>query len=293
MTSFFGELGKRLAEKWISLLLLPSLLLVAVAGVAVAVGQSAALDGSRLATTLDRWFRAVGGLPVASQVLLLGVLLLVCSGVGLTVRALSGLTQRLWLGTWGRPARLVGGRLVERRRRRWDAADASAWEADQEGAAEQFRRAAARRNAISLSRPSRPTWMGDQLAAVEARVHHQYGADLESWWPRLWLVVDDPTRSELRAARSVFDAAALHASWAVGYLVVAAFWWPSAVIAVGVWTTGRLRGRAAVQTYATLVESAVDVNKSVLARRLELLEDEERFGSAVGHRMTDVFRKAT
>jgi hypothetical protein len=65
------------------------------------------------------------------------------------------------------------------------------------------------------------------------------------------------------------------------------------VIAVGVWTTGWLRGRAAVQTYATLIESAVDVNKSALARRLELLEEEESFGSAVGHRVTDVFRKAT
>jgi hypothetical protein len=293
MTSFFGELGKRLAEKWISLLLLPSLLLVAVAGVAAALGQSAALDGRRLATTVDTWFRTVGALPVASQVLLLGMLLLMCGGIGLTVRAFSGLTQRLWLGSWGRPAQLVVDRLVARRRRRWDAADAAAWTSDQRGALEHFHSSAARRNAISLSRPSRPTWMGDQLAAVEARVHHQYGADLESWWPRLWLVVDDSTRSELRAARSVFDAAALHASWAVGYLVVAAFWWPSVVIAVGVWTTGWLRGRAAVQTYATLIESAVDVNKSALARRLELLQDEESFGSAVGHRITDAFRKAT
>jgi hypothetical protein len=47
----------------------------------------------------------------------------------------------------------------------------------------------------------------------------------------------------------------LHATWAVGYLVVAAAWWPAAVIAVGVWTTGWLRGRGAVRTYATLVES--------------------------------------
>jgi hypothetical protein len=135
--------------------------------------------------------------------------------------------------------------------------------------------------------------MGDQLAAVEARVHHQYGADLQSWWPRLWLVVDDSTRSELRTARSVFDAAALHASRAVGYLVVAASWWPSAVIAIGAWTTDWFRGRAAVQTYATLIESAVDVNKCALARRLELFEDEESFRSAVGQRVTDVFRKET
>lgn len=85
----------------------------------------------------------------------------------------------------------------------------------------------------------------------------------------------------------------LHATWAVGYLVAAAAWWPAAVIAVGVWTTGWLRGRAAVRTYATLVESTVDVNKAALARRLELLQEEESFNSAAGHRITDVFRKAT
>jgi hypothetical protein len=288
MTSFFGELGKRLAEKWISTLLLPSLLLVAVAGVGAAMGQS--VEIVRLVTAADGWFRALGGLPGTSQVLLLGVLLLACSGIGLTVRAMSGLTQRLWLGVWGRPAQPVCDRLVERRRRRWDAADDAAGTVDQDT---QFHRAAARRNAIALARPSRPTWMGDQLAAVEARLHHQYGADLESWWPRLWLVVDDSTRNELRAARSAFDAAALHASWAVGYLVVAIAWWPAAVIAAGVWTTGWLRGRAAVRTYATLVESAVDVNKAALARRLELLRDEETFSSEAGHRVTAVLRKAT
>lgn len=85
----------------------------------------------------------------------------------------------------------------------------------------------------------------------------------------------------------------LHATWAVGYLVVAAAWWPAAVIAVGVWTTGWLRGRGAVRTYAMLVESTVDVNKAALARRLELLQEEESFNSAAGHRITDVLRKAT
>lgn len=35
------------------------------------------------------------------------------------------------------------------------------------------------------------------------------------------------------------------------------------------------------------------MNKAALARRLELLQEEESFNSAAGHRITDVFRKAT
>ena len=122
-------------------------------------------------------------------------------------------------------------------------------------------------------------------------MRHQYGADLASWWPRLWLVVDDPTRSELRAARSVFDTAAMQAGWAVGYLMLAVMWWPSALIAAGVWGVAWLRGRAAIRTYVQLVEAAVDVHKADLARRLDLLGDDEAFGPPVGLRVTDVLRK--
>ncbi len=291
MTSFFGELGKRLAEKWISLLLLPSLLLAAVVGVAVALGHRSAFDGALLADTAQAWFRAVAALPVASQVLLLGVLLLACSGAGLVVRALSGATQRLWLGSWGHGTRPVQDAFTDRRRARWDAADAAS---AAPGTDERLReRAATRRNAIAPARPTRPTWMGDHLAAVEAPLHHQYGADLQSWWPRLWLVLDDATRSELRAARSLFDATALQAGWALAYLVTAVIWWPAAVIAAGVWVVAWIRGRAAVRTYAALVESAVDINKTTLARRLDLLTDEQVFDPAVGRRVTDACRKGT
>jgi hypothetical protein len=293
MTSFFGELGKRLAEKWISLLLLPSLLLAAVAVVAVAVGHRTALDPGRLAVVAGDWAAWFGGLPATSQLLLFGVMLLACSAAGLAVRASTGLTQRAWLGDWGPVARPVAARLVHRREGRWAAANAEAVAAEEAGDTAARDRAAARRNAIALARPSRPTWMGDQLAATDARVHNQYGADLAAWWPRLWLVVDESTRSELRAARSVFDTAAMQAGWAPGYLVLAVIWWPSALIATGVWVVAWLRGRAAIRTYAQLVEAAVDVHKADLARRLDLLGDDKGFDMSTGIRVTAVLRKGT
>ena len=59
---------------------------------------------------------------------------------------------------------------------------------------------AAERNRIAIAKPTRPTSMGDRIAAADERVHNQYGVDLQSWWPRLWLILDDATRVELRAA---------------------------------------------------------------------------------------------
>jgi len=52
-------------------------------------------------------------------------------------------------------------------------------------------------------------------------------------------------RTELRAARSAFDAATVQASWSVGYVVVALWWWPAAVVAVGIAPAGWLCGRKA------------------------------------------------
>jgi hypothetical protein len=65
------------------------------------------------------------------------------------------------------------------------------------------------------------------------------------------------------------------------------------VIAAAVWAVAWLRGRAAVATYAALVEAAVDVHKTELARRAGLLGPEEDFSSAVGHRVTGTFRKGS
>ena len=97
MTSFYSELGGKLAEKWLALLVLPGLLLASTAAVAFALGHSRALDWNELVRRVDEWTGSVGGRPPVAQILLLAVVLLVAAGAGLVIRALSGLTQRLWL----------------------------------------------------------------------------------------------------------------------------------------------------------------------------------------------------
>ncbi|TCO47276.1 hypothetical protein [Actinocrispum wychmicini] len=273
MTTFFGELGRKLAEKWLSLLVMPGLLVLATAAVGATLGHSAPFDWDRLVRRADQWARAVGTRPAVAQIGLLAAVLLASFGVGLAVRALSGLTERLWLGQWWTPLARWGAR---RRAARW-----------------MNEQDPVRRNEISLARPARPTWMGDRLAASDVRVLNQYDVDLRAWWPRLWLVLDDPTRAELRAARAAFDDAATRATWAVGYLVTGLFWWPAGIVAVVVWITGWSRGRMAVRTYADLIESTVDLTAVVVARRLGFVGDHDRFTSEVGEALTAEFRKGT
>lgn len=289
MMSFFSELGGRLAEKWLSLLVLPGLLLVSAAAAAAILGHASALDAAKLAAEADTWARALDARPPVAQALFLVGVLLACTGAGLAVRGLSVLTERLWLGAW---PPFLAARFAARRERRWQRVqDAVGLARDHESA--DLGRLTAARNRIALAKPRRPTWMGDRIAAVEDRLHNQYQVDLQSWWPRLWLTLDDATRVELRAARAAVDTAATHATWSFGYAVVALFWWPAAPIAMGVWLTGWARGRGSVRTYADLIESAVDIHAGELARRLNTLPNSERFSREAGEEVTALFRKGT
>ena len=73
MTSFYSELGGKLAEKWLALLVLPGLLLASTATVAFALGHSHALDWNELVRRVDEWARSVGERPPVAQILLLAV----------------------------------------------------------------------------------------------------------------------------------------------------------------------------------------------------------------------------
>ncbi|PKW18243.1 hypothetical protein [Saccharopolyspora spinosa] len=294
MNAFFNELGRKFAEKWFSLLVLPGLLLVATALVAGMLGHSHALDWNELLRRADAWSSALGRRPPMAQLLVVGAVLLASTIAGLIVRGLTARTQRLWLGVWvdarSSWVSAAGEKLRARRERRWRAADDASAEAVDEATKHRFAR---RRNRISLATPVRPTFIGDRIAAADTRVHHQYEADVESWWPRLWLILDDTSRAELRAAREAFDTAANQATWAVGYLLIGLFWWPALPIAACVWVNGWLRGRDAAHTYATLIESTVDVFAADLAVRLRMLQEGEEFTRSTGEDLTFLFRKGT
>jgi len=288
VSTFLTELSRRVAERWLTLLVLPGLLFVgvAVAGAGV-LGHRHWNELGRLHTSLT----AVASDPVAqttTAVALAAAALLGCAaGAGLLAQALSRVIERMWLGDWPGPMARLAEPLVVRRRRRWTLADNSyrtavkaALRAKDErsvtagstpvsgGRDAQLARLHAARNRISLSLPQRATWIGDRLLAVDARIHQTYDLDLVSAWPRLWLLVPDATRSELRDARQRFDATTRLAGWGTLYVLLGAWWWPAAVLGVIIIGVAWVRGRSAIDLFAELAEATVDVHGRNLARAL-------------------------
>ncbi|MFE0647074.1 hypothetical protein ACFVZH_00600 [Streptomyces sp. NPDC059534] len=325
MTAFLTTLGGKLADTWLSLLVLPGLLYLAVASAGSVLGHRHATDRGRLVERIDR----LAELPTAhspGSVVLIATLVLVASaGVSRLAAALGGGVERLWLGDWPGPLRPAGRALTRRRVRRWGAADAryrqaltarvlrvtaaAAGDARPDAAGELPSRAHsadghgddgdpadvtvalnARRNLIALTRPARPTWMGDRLLSVDARVHRAYRLDLTTAWPRLWLLLPDTAHGEIRSARAALTAAARRAGWGALYVLPALWWWPAALVVAVVWSSAWRQGRLAVHEFAELVESAVDLHGRDLATALGI-PCEDRLTEAEGLEITRALRK--
>ncbi|WP_318211739.1 hypothetical protein [Streptomyces sp. SJL17-1] len=326
MTTFLATLGGKLADTWVSLLVLPGLLYLAVASAASVLGHRHALDHGVLTARID----ALADDPALHEpgtVVVFGVLLLVvAAGVSRLAAALGAGVERLWLGDWPPPLRPAARALTRRRTTRWEAADAAhrrALTARALQAAADGRDAPSQdpatpggaatdglgttrsdpgaldtvglneaRNRISLTRPARPTWMGDRLIAADARVHRAYRIDLTSAWPRLWLLLPETAHAEVQAARSALTASARRAAWGLLYVLPALWWWPAALIAAVTWTGAWRQGRVAVHEFAELVESAVDLHGRDLAAALGI-PCEEQLTATTGLAITRTLRKGT
>jgi hypothetical protein len=298
MGGFFQELAKILAQRWLSLLALPGAFFTVAIGLAAVLGHARAWDHTLLAHRANATATTVAKLPVGAQVLLAAAFLAVAVGVGFAVQALAGVTRKLWLGQW-RPRRLTAP-LVRRRRARWhrlverrrriEGDNPEPRTADEQ---DRVDAAADRVNRLAMAEPGRPTWMGDRIHAVESIAFHRYGLDLTFGWPRLWLILPETTRTELGNAHAAFAAAVATGTWALPYLVLAAFWWPAALIAVCVGLTGWVRARSAVTDLSSLAEAAVDLHGRELAIALGVTDSEGSGPLTLdeGERTTDLMRK--
>lgn len=275
ISDVLDTLGSHIAERWGNVLSPLGLLFVAAIWAAVALGQGHALDGGLLIDrSVDR-FDAWGGGSTLTLILALAALV-AATAASLVADQAGALVERGWLAAWpcwwvrlGRGGKLGRLRLAKGRRARWIEADAAyraAAAAETSSPSDLQRRGelAARRNRIALSEPQRPTWIGDRLRVVGERIHHQYGLDLEAVWPRLWLVLPDSTRAQLREAQSRFDAAAQLCGWAVLFFLLSALWWPALAFATALAAKGWSDGRRRTETMAGLIEASVDVHLSAL-----------------------------
>ncbi|WP_344485513.1 hypothetical protein [Glycomyces endophyticus] len=295
MHTAFIDLGGRIGERWATMLGLPGLLYLAGAAAAFHLGGAERTDAVRLADTLG--LDTTG--PAVWIALLVTVPVLTAAATA-AAGALAAAVTGAWLGRWPGIARPLSGPLRRWRRRRWDGANDEYERARDAvrgapGADEllELNRLASRRNAIALEPPVHPTWMGDRLSAVDARIWHWYGLDVVFAWPRLWLVLNETEQASVRAARARLDSAMGLAGWGLLCLPLALWWWPAIAASAVLLGAAHRRGRRACDGYAHLVEAAFDLRGPLLARELGIaIEEDGALSRHVGLSVTEQLRKA-
>ncbi|MET9734821.1 hypothetical protein ABZZ79_30540 [Streptomyces sp. NPDC006458] len=281
MTGLLAEVGKKFAERWLTLLVLPGALYLC------ALAAARHLDGFAFGPLSDRVSALTAPRDDASALLRLIVFAVLAAAAGLAATAVGSLAERLWLAedwqSWPRPLRRLALLRVLARRRLWD---------DAHGAETALRQryllgripggtpsevtdldlelALREVLAVAQERPARPTWMGDRIHAVVTRFQRECGLDLPSVWPHLWIALPEQVRTEIKEARDAVGRAAVLAGWGVLYTAAAVLWWPAALLVVGLFVTARQRGRRAVEAYALLLEAATRLHSPELARSLGL-----------------------
>ncbi|MFJ9554143.1 hypothetical protein ACIRPH_10020 [Nocardiopsis sp. NPDC101807] len=284
MNSLLTELGKKLVDQWMSLLVLPGALYLAVAVAGRSVGHAHALSLGRLTDQITDWAGSASVSTISGQVILLAAVLAGSASVGLTAQILGSMIEKSSLAadwwTWPAPLRATAHRLTAYRQRRWRTA-AAAWHRHREKAARSLtmgqrldpteRRAAkAAMLRIAAEYPDRPTWCGDRVHAVAVRMDRDHHVDLAVVMPHLWLVLPEEVRAEITAARQALTRATTLTAWAILYGALTIWWWPAALIATGIVMTGWWRIRASVNVYATLLEATTRIHSRNLAEHLGL-----------------------
>lgn len=230
----------------------------------------------------DRWQQRIAILhgPVRISLGVLGAIL----AVGLANRLVRPWLAEFWLGLrLERPLE----RVQRRRRERWEKADKAAGEGT---TSEQLRQAAIRTR-IALARPESATWMGDRAAALETRVRNQYGLDLPSAWPRLWLLLPDVRRTELRTSVRAWHHSTAWAVWALLYALLALAWHPLLALAVLTFAAALSSARRAVANVTDLAEAAVDLYVVELAEQLGITVPNRRMTLDIGREINVRLRK--
>ncbi|MEU6866189.1 hypothetical protein ABZ924_23505 [Streptomyces sp. NPDC046876] len=265
ITGILAEVGRHVSSRWFRSVLLPGLLLVLLAAAGRHLGHAHALDTGSLAVRLDalagRWRSA----PVRAAVDL-AVLLLAAGLAGTVAGVLGRALERVWLypGEWG----------AGRRRRR-------------------ALRAAERRDGavVEAYLPRRPTWMGDRVRLVEARIRAQYWFDAAAAWPRVWLLVAEEVRAPVVAARATFAEAVTLAGWGCLYLLTGLWWWPALIAGTCVALAGWRRSRAALEEFTTLIEAVLDLHHRALAEALGVPLGPSGITETEGRAVDDILRK--
>lgn len=128
MNAFLGQLGQKLAERWLTLLVLPGALYLVAAACARALGQHHLAAPGRISAQITGWSKSSSVTTTAGQVVLLASLLAAAAAAGLAAQALGAAVERAALAadwhSWPSPAHWLADKRARVRRDRWDAAHA-------------------------------------------------------------------------------------------------------------------------------------------------------------------------
>ena len=213
------------------------------------------------------------------QVAVLVAALLAVAGSGVVVGELATPVLRLLEGYWPRWADPLRRRLACRLAKR-----AAAKQDDWQKAYERVQPPAdptaedlavyARLERRRRRRPSSPgyflpTPIGNILRAAERRPFDKYGLDAVVVWPRLWPALPETMRSDLLAARTSLDRAAITAVWGVLFCAFAPLTLWAIPVGLGVAAAAvavAVPGRA--QAFGELMEAAYDQYRTALYTQL-------------------------
>ncbi|WP_058043070.1 hypothetical protein [Streptomyces roseifaciens] len=269
MGGFLTHLADKLAEKWLSLLVMPGLLFLATASCARVLPHSDPFDHQPVVTAL-RHLRPSLHDPALVALALAG-LLLAAAGVGLAARCLATLVQQVWAGPWPSWTGPLDRALTRRRRSRAERSPEPP--------------------AVTRYLPARPTWIADRLRLVDDRVHAEYGLRIALLWPRLWLALTPEQRAPIEAARVAFADAAALTAWGLLYLPLGLAWWPAALIGLVAVGAGIHRGRCGAASFTDLTEASVDVNQQLIADLFGRTLQDGRITPDDGARINDQLNK--
>lgn len=220
------------------------------------------------------------GLQTGIQVILLiGVILLLISS-SLLVQNFSFSLLRLLEGYWPWPFRSVGrslARLAGQRRLKLESRWNELKNLEEKGETltpADLNLLARLERAIHYYPASDeallPTALGNTLRSAETAPAEKYGLDAYVCWPRLWLLLAEPTRDELADAQQRMMTLVEWFAWGALFLVWT-IWSPWAIVISLAWMflISRLLLQAA-RSFADLLESAFDLYRWLLYEAMHL-----------------------
>jgi hypothetical protein len=268
ITEILTDFGKKLTDKWLTLLVPTGVLYIGVLIVTWTLRPStsgAGLPDRVLAglIAIGDWTLKLKDTPTRLVLLLFG-LLVASAAASLTAIASGSVVRRWWLAE--PPFGILLFFSTKLRGLLWRAIDRKAL-TDQ--------RFVPVRNAIGLARPTRPTWMGDRAAQLQTRIRNEYGLDVVSSWPRLWHLVPDSVRTEFNTAVTASGRAFALAGWSVLYAIAAVVFaglgwtaWPLWMVCAGCLVAAWSRARSAIRSVMTTTEAAYDLYATELSTKL-------------------------